>query len=426
MGDVIRGVFARALAAGVVSLLWVGDSITLPYNIFSVAGTCNMRWQVPCLGARSGNQNSGGSGWPIQVSNWGGTGATHQVLRPGDLAPDGSSGFMMMQGGIGIGSGDMTNFGSPITVTVNPTGTAIPNWDTDKMVEAIMTGRTDPLAANPDLLRIQYWNRANTFLGELSNVDFDQPTGDRTWRTVPYQRGSGVFNNNVARLSLWSENETGAIIKTSTFGIRVVGATYGIFWGYTGHGSWTPQNHSTQAGFALTPQAEAAYTGRYDDSALINDHAAYKWNVVIVWLGANHGNLTKEQFKAQMRLIRERQKMAARAAGNPEPVFVFVSQYDLANDNTITRTQAAALEELVRDEFMDADFFDARQTVENTLGAYSVFAPVDLNVDGVHPHGSRIRNLIADTMFAKLTGPPNVRDGGKARDRGPERARLPR
>lgn len=421
MGHVIRGNFVRAVAMGAAAL-FLGDSITNPYQVWSVAGTMYTRWPTPCLGGRTGNENSGGAGWPVLVSQWGGPNTTHVRLRPGEVAPDGSNGFNLMMSGVAqVAGGDLDNFGSPQQVNLSPATSAIPNWDTNKNVEVTVSARTEPVAANPDLWRIQFWDRANVLLGQVSPIDFEQPTADRWWKTPVFARGSGVFNTP-ARLASWNETETGAIIKPNQYGVRVVNGGAGIFWGYTGHGGWSVRNHSTQAGRQITGDG-ATYTGRYDDSTAIADMQAYRWNVICVWLGANDADLGKAAFRAELELLRTRYRSIAAAAGTPMPFFVFFTQYDLADANVLQVEKAQAMEEMAA-SYEDCECVDVRAEVFAALGPYSNFRAVDLP-DNVHPSGSRLRNLITDRSWAVLNGPVTH---GMTTDRAPRafRGRGPR
>jgi hypothetical protein len=412
MGHVIRGNFAQAVSMG-AAMLWLGDSITNPYQVWSVAGTMYRRWPTPCLGGRTGNQNSGGSGWPLNVSQWNGSNVTHVQLRPGEIAPDGTSGFHLMMCGIGqVSGGDLANFGSPQALQISPETSAIPQWDTNKTVEVIVSARTEPLAANPDQWRFQFWDRANVLLGQVSPISFDQPTADRWWKSVGFPRGAGVFNVP-ARLSSFNEVETGALLKTNQYGVRVLNGGSGICWGYTGHGGWSIRNHSTQAGRTITNDGPA-YTGRYDDSCAIADMQAYGWNVIAVWLGANDADLSKVAFRGELELLRTRYRALSTAASRPMPCFVFFTQYDLADANILQVEKAQAMEEMAA-AYDDCECVDLRQEVFAALGPWSAFRAVDLP-DTVHPSGTRIRNLMADRSWAILNG-PTTHGNAKDRDR---------
>jgi lysophospholipase L1-like esterase len=402
----IRGKFAARYGREPINLLCLGDSIMQVYQSWSVLGTCVLRWPAVCLGARTGSMNSAGSGWPLSVSQYGGGGNGIPItLRPGDVAPDGSSGFNVMQTQVGQFDVNGTDFGSPQQVVVNPNNSNNPGWDTNRNVIGIMTGRTEPVAANPDIWRLQAWDRANTFLGDLvPGVDFDQPAADRVWTTPTFARGSGVFNIPL-RLSTFNENEAGALVKTCTFGMKVVGVGQGIFFGYAGHGSWGVENHSREAGRLITADG-TPYTGRYTDSALVADYLAYRWNVVMIMLGANDAALSKAQWKSEMAILLQRHRNAAAAAGMPSPDFVGVSTYDLSDNNVLQVEKAEAWNELAR-EHADVEFCDARGAVERQLGKYSDWQPTQAT-DGVHPSGATLRNVIADSVWNDLFSTPDA------------------
>lgn len=405
-----RGLLKSMLAAGPVNLLTGADSIMQPFNTaYSIAEELNMRWPIACLGSRQGIVNAGQTNWPTFTTQWaGGTSGTARLIRPGDVSTDSDSGANVMTTNFCEAGVDMSNFGSPIQINVQPAGTNIPNWDTNRNVEIILTGRTDPVAANPDLWRIEYLDRAGTLINQLSPVDFDQPRADRFWKTPVFAAGSGASNTR-GRLSTWNETETGALIKTCTAGVRVVGASSGIFWGYTGQGSSGIRNWSTQAGAVITADPPT-YTCRVDDSALINDFAAYGWDYMLLLIGANDAALNKADFKAELMLKIARYRACRAAAGLLGTLrFGLMSQYDLNDANTLQVEKAEAMEEIAKADG-NVEFFDVRLHVFNTLGINSNWRAAQ-TPDGVHPTGALLRQTIADGLWAMINGPVHAQFG---------------
>jgi hypothetical protein len=386
-----------------------------------MAGEFNRRWPIACLGGVTGFENSGGNYWPVQCSNISGftsvlpqdMAALNIVVRPGEAASNGESGWNLIQTRTATApfAGGFDDFGSPLSQTVNPNNAYNALWDRGRMAEVIVVARTAAVAANPDqwrIIGIDSNNAEASVLGPTigNALDLDQAKADRVFKCPAYSVGTSPTFNTRGRISTWTENEQGMVVTIGSIAFRLTDATRGIFWGYAGHGSWGIRNHSSAAGFSITADG-TPYTGRYDDSALAASYEAHRWEIVILWIGANDAALTPAQFKAEIEAFVARHRSVA-ASNGLSPTFVLVSQYDLSNSNAITVGEASAMEDVAK-SMADVEFVDLRQTVESRYGNYSKFS--SFLHDSIHPSqatsgvGADFRQFMAESVWNILHTP---------------------
>lgn len=417
--DIIRGHLRRAQTQ-VLNNLVVGDSIN---NYYVTGSYYNMlsynigNWSsslVRFVGQAFGMVSPGvtmngvycslpgsGAGYPTA----GGT------IRPGEAWPQtGETKINVRTTSSYYAAADIGAFGSLFQVSSQPTGPADANWTTSTTLTCTVKARSSTTSVTSWFLNAYTQDAAPlvssgsttamTTLNAAASFKIYSVTNFSTSSTTT--RAS--TNVGFCHIRSGAETENGTTIRDMAFldfGLRNTTRTTGIFWGYCGHGSWKPNNHSSESGSSITADPPT-YTGAYSDAALAADYTAYQWNHVTIWIGANPnnaGDLTASAaaYKSDILAIIARHRAAALSAGLSNPKFTLVSQYTTSTINEYWKTLQQALYEIALAD-TDVEFIDLYAHVLATIGPHASWSGnTSYTPDGVHP-GPLLRSILSAQM----------------------------
>lgn len=412
--DVQRGLLKSKLQTGNANIMFIGDSITTPYNTSRVAAACVKRWPVNTYGAMSGFVANGDTGWPI--SNFppspSGTittelGPAGSGLRPGDQFSDTSTGHNLLRTIPHQFLADYTNQGTLTQGVFYPNNAYNVDWDSGQNLTVKLLFRSSASGCTNNRL----WGRARGAGSQTDagNTSYNTTTSPDTYRvaTHSFNRGTGSTATHYCQTRTFTETElSGWRFYNLAMSVQLTTppSSGGVFWGCAGEGGYTTRSH-VASGDSLNVGGFGTYTTYYSDSALDAHLQNFGFNTFFIYLGQNQsanenpGGGTTGSYRTNIENIISRYKAACGRVGIANPTFILVSLYPTQDDNTRTINIANDLRGIALADTA-VEYIDLRTYVVSTFGNYSTwqatYAP-----DGIHP-SQTFCNIIADYVWSRL------------------------
>lgn len=229
--------------------------------------------------------------------------------------------------------------------------------------------------AEPNLLNVTY-RRETSASQQFTGIDLSTNGSAGTTfidRNFPASDGAHASNTDM----FWqgsTNDESGTTINLIGTRWWRTDITNGLQISSIARGGWGVQTH-------LDPGADA--NGKYTDVELENYMTiAGNPNIFMIQIGQNDAALSKAQFKTHLLAVIARYKARASAVGTVDPLFLLVSTWDTASDNTRFIEYAEAMAEISTSD-PSVDFNNLRRRVENKHGAWATWQAT-LTDGGVH------------------------------------------